>query len=69
MTAILSQSVEGRARSCDAKCHRAKRPSCHCICGGKYHGIARDRTEPSSLEEAEKMLSHQGLNPEVETKE
>lgn len=24
---------------CDARCHEAKEPECHCICGGAYHGV------------------------------
>jgi hypothetical protein len=24
---------------CDARCHEAKNPDCHCICGGAYHGV------------------------------
>lgn len=36
---ILSESHSGRAtRRCDATCHRAKKPDCACICGGRYHG-------------------------------
>lgn len=28
----------GQARRCDGTCHRAKKPTCACICNGKYHG-------------------------------
>jgi hypothetical protein len=35
MWAGNSEGVYGR---CDAKCHEAKEPDCHCICGGRYHG-------------------------------
>lgn len=31
-----SQGCVGR---CDAKCHNAKEPECHCICGGAFHGV------------------------------
>ena len=27
-----------KGRRCDATCHRAKKPRCACICGGRYHG-------------------------------
>lgn len=26
---------------CDAKCHDAEQPPCHCICGGGNHGVGR----------------------------
>ena len=39
MTTILSASnSEGTYGRCDAKCHKAKHPRCHCICRGRYHG-------------------------------
>jgi hypothetical protein len=24
---------------CDARCHEARNPDCHCICGGAFHGV------------------------------
>lgn len=43
-----SEGVKGR---CDAKCHNAKEPKCECMCGGRFHGKAR---EPGGLEKAVK---------------
>jgi len=36
-----SEGVKGR---CDAKCHNAETDHCDCMCGGRYHGRARDGT-------------------------
>lgn len=33
-----SDGILGR---CDAKCHDAAEPACDCMCGGRYHGAAR----------------------------
>lgn len=30
---------DGCVGRCDAKCHEAKEPECHCICGGAFHGV------------------------------
>jgi len=32
--------LEGR---CDERCYNAKEPSCHCICGGRNHGVGQTR--------------------------
>ena len=37
--------IEGRKRDgsktgrCDARCYKATGQDCHCICGGKNHGV------------------------------
>lgn len=36
-----SSGVKGR---CDGKCHNAATPHCDCMCGGRYHGTARNGT-------------------------
>ena len=28
----------GKVRTCDSRCHNAKRPFCDCWCGGTFHG-------------------------------
>lgn len=62
MTVILSQQVgnEGKLRVCNATCHNAAKPKCACICGGKYHGIARRQGgyKPKNVEEAESILGN-----------
>ncbi len=38
---IMSQYGAGggvKGRRCDATCHKATKPECACICGGRYHG-------------------------------
>lgn len=38
MTAITYYTSSGTEGRCDAKCHDAQEPECHCICGGALHG-------------------------------
>ncbi len=45
--AIEQMSSGGRKRQCNATCHNAKKPKCHCICHGRNHGCG-------SLQEAMK---------------
>ncbi len=39
MTALIRQGN----RKCDATCYNARAPKCCCICGGKNHGVGRDK--------------------------
>ena len=40
MTTVFSvHNSDGCVGRCDAKCHEAKGPECHCICGGAFHGV------------------------------
>ena len=34
----MTQGDSDGQRRCDATCHKAKKPKCACICGGRYHG-------------------------------
>jgi hypothetical protein len=38
VTLISAFNSDGCIGRCDAKCHDAEEPECHCICGGHYHG-------------------------------
>lgn len=38
-TIITAYDEFGQARRCDANCHDARGPDCHCICGGAFHGV------------------------------
>lgn len=54
MTTIMSQSQHGagggvKGRRCDATCHRAKKPKCACICGGRYHGCGSSEAAQQQL--------------------
>lgn len=35
----------GLVGRCDARCHEAKKPECHCICGGARHGVGSRVTQ------------------------
>ncbi len=42
MATIMSWgNSEGAKGRCDAKCHGAKHDKCTCMCGGRFHGSAR----------------------------
>lgn len=42
-TLIAVYNSDGCVGRCDAKCHDAKEPGCDCICGGRNHGVGRER--------------------------
>lgn len=45
-TLIVAHSDRGGSRRCDAVCHRANpKGKCHCICGGRFHGIGDEAVE------------------------
>ena len=48
MTWETSDGVKGR---CDDKCHSAIHPKCDCMCGGCFHGSARDGTLDAKVRE------------------
>ena len=35
----------GLVARCDARCHEATGPECHCICGGAHHGVGSNITQ------------------------
>jgi len=53
MATIMSQGFGrgglGRSQRCDATCHKASRPKCVCICGGRYHGAGSSATAQQQL--------------------
>ena len=62
MATIMSQHGAGggeKGRHCNATCHRAKKPQCACICGGRYHGCG-------SSEAAQQMLTKDWLGDDWE---
>ena len=62
MTTIMSQHGAGggeKGRHCNATCHRAKKPQCACICGGRYHVCG-------SSEAAQQMLTKDWLGSDWE---
>lgn len=38
-SAIMVFGYGGGSRTCDATCHLAKKSSCGCVCGGRYHAV------------------------------
>ena len=53
-TVIAVYNSQGCVGRCDAKCHEAKEPECHCICGGANHGagITQARANTKKIAEA-----------------
>jgi hypothetical protein len=45
MTIITQGNSDGTRRRCDSTCHKARRPKCSCICGGRYHGAGNNAQE------------------------
>jgi hypothetical protein len=44
MSTVLGvYTLKGCVGRCDATCYMAKHKRCHCICGGKNHGVGRER--------------------------
>ena len=41
-TIISAYNSYGQVRRCDANCHEAKGPDCHCVCGGAFHGVGSE---------------------------
>lgn len=42
-TLIAISTLSGSAGRCDAKCYDATCTVCECICGGRNHGVGRER--------------------------
>ena len=51
VTVMTEETSGGVKRSCNARCHNAKKPKCKCICHGRYHGTERDNTLDQKLRE------------------
>lgn len=58
MTVMSWGNSEGTKGRCDAKCHNATEPTCTCMCGGRYHGVAYRR---GGLERAVKEFGDEVL--------
>jgi len=61
----------GKLRTCDRRCHAAKKPACVCWCGGKFHGAQAEAARreiqkrfgilPRQSQEYESMLKGEWL--------
>jgi hypothetical protein len=57
----------GGARRCDARCYNAKGDDCHCVCGGKNHGVGHDVALKNVQEHGDEMAeAYESENPEHE---
>ena len=43
-------------RHCDARCYMAKGDDCHCVCGGKNHGIGFDAAMKNTKDNGDEMV-------------
>ena len=50
-TLMTWKSSGGDSSRCDAKCHNAVEAECVCMCGGLYHGAARNGTLDALVKE------------------
>lgn len=42
-TLMQTANSSGETGRCDAKCYDAKTQNCHCCCGGRNHGVGREK--------------------------
>jgi len=42
-TLIVVSTSQGLAGRCDAKCYEATCTVCECVCGGRNHGMGREK--------------------------
>lgn len=70
MATLMSwHNSEGCKGRCDARCHNAKNPHCDCMCGGRYHGGARDGTLAERVDQyGEEVLEGARKRAEAEGK-
>lgn len=76
VTVMTWGNSEGTKGRCDAKCHDAADPECHCMCRGRYHGanlraggleLAVRAHETEVLEGAKARARAEGLELNVAT--
>jgi hypothetical protein len=64
-TSYLSRSWKrtmGKIRTCDKRCHDAKKPECDCWCGGKFHGARGEAARQEFRDRYGREIEH--LHPE-----
>jgi len=65
-TLIAAYNSEGCIGRCDAKCYNAESPDCHCICGGKNHGVGLKKAIDNTRELAESWIEqYRADHPDV----
>lgn len=68
MTTLISvHNSDGLVGRCDAHCHDAKTPAaeCKCVCGGRNHGVGKEKAIENTREMAETMLSEYAQNHQL----
>lgn len=56
MTLMSSYNSSGLVGRCDARCYNAEHPDCHCICGGRNHGVGEKAAMDNTREYCEEMV-------------
>lgn len=46
---IMTQGNSQGTRRCNGTCHKAHKPKCGCICGGRYHGMGSSEAAQQQL--------------------
>lgn len=55
-TLIAVYNSDGCVGRCDARCYDAKEPHCECICGGKNHGVGRNKAMANTEQMASEWI-------------
>jgi hypothetical protein len=53
---IYASNSEGCTGRCDANCHNATSPECHCICGGMNHGVGLSKARENTQKYVEEWI-------------
>ena len=61
MTLISQYNSDGCVGRCDARCYNAKGLQCDCICGGRNHGVGRQKAIENTRQHAEQIVEEHNL--------
>ena len=64
-TLIALYTGDGCVGRCDAKCHLAWGPECHCVCQGVNHGAGKQEAIENTRELAESWIEQAGAAGQV----
>jgi hypothetical protein len=57
----MSTILKSGKRRCDAVCHTAHGSKCGCVCNGKFHGAAVNRSKTAERAEIEDIVLTQAM--------
>jgi hypothetical protein len=58
MVLVVAVDGDGKVkRKCDARCYNAKGSDCHCVCGGRNHGLGFEEAKAKTLAESASIVS------------